>query len=105
MDALGMRSLIHFVRCVTQADAPSSQVTERELDLLLHHSRKAKIICEIGCYEGKTSVALARNTSAAVYSIDPFTPGRLGICYGKWIARLHRNRCSATNLFFIQGYS
>jgi len=100
-----MKSLIHMIKCVVKMDSPSSQVSERELEMLLKYSRNADVICEIGCYEGKTSVALARNTVGAVYSVDPFLEGRLGIPYGEWIARLHRRRSDAENLFFLKGFS
>jgi hypothetical protein len=100
-----MRSFLHLVRCFLGVDSPFSQVTGRELDLLIHYSRGAKVICEIGCYEGRTSVALAQNATGVVYSIDPFFKGRLGLCYGKWIAQLHRRRNEARNLFFVSGFS
>jgi predicted O-methyltransferase YrrM len=86
-------------------DTPHSQVSERELQILLEYSRNAKVICEIGCYEGKTSVAFAKNTTGSVYSVDPFLKGRLGISYGEWIARLHRKRESVKNLFLLRGFS
>jgi predicted O-methyltransferase YrrM len=73
--------------------------------MLLKYSRNAGVICEIGCYEGKTSIAFARNTAGTVYSVDPFLKGRLGISYGEWIARLHRKRGDAKNLFFLRGFS
>lgn len=86
-------------------DSADSQVTDRELAMLQRYSRGAKIICEIGCYEGRTSVALARNTAGQVYSIDPFFRGRLGICYSEWVAKLNRLRNSAENLVYVKGLS
>jgi predicted O-methyltransferase YrrM len=100
-----MRSLLHFLRFVCNCDSPHSQVSEQELRMLLHYARDARTICEIGCYEGKTSVALALNGSGTVYSIDPFIPGRLGICYSELVARLHRGRSGASNLQFVKGFS
>ena len=100
-----MKSLVHLIKCIVHMDSPSSQVSEGELEMLLKYSRNADVICEIGCYEGKTSVALARNTAGAVYSVDPFLEGRLGISYGEWIARLHRKRSDTKNLFFLKGFS
>lgn len=73
--------------------------------MILRYSRDARVICEIGCYEGKTSVALALNTTGMVYSIDPFFPGRLGICYTEWVARIHRWREGVRNLVFLKGLS
>jgi hypothetical protein len=100
-----MKSLVHLIKCIVHMDSPSSQVTESELQMLLKYSRNAKVVCEIGCFEGKTSVALAKNTVGAVYSVDPFFKGRLHISYGEWIARLHRKRSRAKNLFFLKGFS
>jgi hypothetical protein len=73
--------------------------------MLLRYSRDARTICELGCYEGRTSVALARSTAGNVYSIDPFFRGRVGICYTEWVAKLNRRRSGARNLFYIRGLS
>jgi hypothetical protein len=100
-----MQSLLHCVRFILGLDSAASQVTDRELEMLLRYSRDARIICEIGCYEAKTSVAFARNITGAVYSVDPFYKGRLGICYSEYVARLHRWRAGARNLSFLKGLS
>ena len=100
-----MKSLFHFLGFALGLEPAHSQVTERELELLLRYSRDAGTVCEIGCYEGRTSVALARNAAGNVYSVDPFFRGRLGICYTEWIARLNRRRNGVSNLFFLKGLS
>ena len=101
-----MKTLLHLIRCVVRVDFPNSQVTEAELQMLLRHSRGAQRICEIGCFEARTSVALATNApNGRVYSVDPFSKGRLGICYAEWVARLHRRRAAANNLVFLKGFS
>lgn len=100
-----MRSLFHLLRFATGLDAPASQVTDRELRLLKQYARDASVICEIGCYEGRTSVELALGTKGTVYSVDPFFPGRLGVCYTEWIARIHRSRRNRQNLVFLKGLS
>jgi predicted O-methyltransferase YrrM len=96
---------MHLIRVVVGLDSADSQVTNCELAMLRRYSRNAQIICEIGCYEGRTSVALARNTTGKVYSIDPFFRGRMGICYTEWVARLNRLRSSAENLVYMKGLS
>lgn len=83
----------------------ASQVTHQELELLMRYSRDARVVCEIGCYEGRTSVAFALNTTGAVYSVDPFYQGRLGVCYTECIARIHRWREGVQNLVFLTGMS
>jgi len=100
-----MQSLFHFVRFVLRLDSAASQVTDKELDMLLHYSRGAPVICELGCYEAKTSVAFARNTTGIVYSVDPFYRGRLGVCYTECVARVNRWREGARNLVFLKGLS
>ncbi|MCW8139438.1 MAG: class I SAM-dependent methyltransferase, partial [Planctomycetota bacterium] len=76
------------------------QVTEEELARLVDLAARARVVVEVGCFEARTSVALARATPGLVHSIDPFLAGRLGICYSEWIARVHRRRQGATNLVF-----
>ena len=100
-----MRSLIHLLKFTMGLDTPASQVTDRELKLLMSYSRNARVICELGCYEGRTSVAFALNTTGMVYSVDPFFAGRLGVCSTGCIARLHRWRSEARNLVFLRGLS
>jgi predicted O-methyltransferase YrrM len=100
-----MKSLVHLVRFLVGLDSAASQVTARELQLLLRYSRDASVICEIGCYEASTSVAFALNTAGRVYSVDPFIRGRMGICYTECIARAHRWRAGAQNLIFLKGMS
>src|ERR1700733_6496462 len=100
-----MKSLVHCIRYALGFDPPHSQVTERKLQMLIKYSRNAQVICEIGCYEGKTSVLLAKNTEGAVFSVDPFFKGRLGISYGEFIAHLHRGRNDVENLSFLKGLS
>lgn len=55
--------------------------------MLLCYSRGARTICEIGCYEGRTIIALARHADGNVYSIDPVVRGRLDICYTEWVEK------------------
>jgi predicted O-methyltransferase YrrM len=100
-----MESLLHLLRFMIGKDPAASQVTDRELQMLLRYSHDARIICEIGCYEARTSVAFARNTTGTVYSVDPFYRGRLGICYTECIARLNRSRMGVRNLSFLKGLS
>jgi predicted O-methyltransferase YrrM len=100
-----MKSLLHLVKFMLGLDSAASQVTDRELQMLLRYSRGARTICEIGCYEASTSVALALNTTGTVYSVDPFYRGRLGVCYTEYVARIHRWRNGVQNLVFLKGLS
>ena len=100
-----MNSLLHFLRYVVGVDEQLSQLTAAETELLLRHLEGARVFVEIGCYEGKTSCAAARCGVPRVYSIDPFTTGRLAICYSEWIARIQRRRDKCQNLTFIKALS
>jgi predicted O-methyltransferase YrrM len=86
-------------------DDPESQVTRLELDLICRYARNAQTVCEIGCFEGKTTAALARSTSGTVFSVDPFFKGRVGISYTEKIAGLHCKRQRAENVVFLRGFS
>jgi predicted O-methyltransferase YrrM len=100
-----MKSLIHACKVLVGVEAPTSQVTKRELECLLKHARGADVIVEIGCYEGSTTAALAANTAGRVYSIDPFFSGRLGICYGELVARFVRWKRRLRNIEFLKAFS
>jgi predicted O-methyltransferase YrrM len=100
-----MRSLVHFCRFFLRLDPPQSQVTDRELGMLLDHAKDVETVCEIGCFEGRTCAAMAEVTKGTVYSVDPFVPGRLGICYGQWIADTHVRRKGLKNVKLLRGFS
>jgi predicted O-methyltransferase YrrM len=105
MRGVKLNTLLHFLGFMLNLQPPDSQVMDDELDLLTRYSSGKELIVEIGCYEGRTSAALASSTRGTVFSIDPFLRGRLGIPYGEVIAKVHRKRRSAGNLKFIKGYS
>jgi len=100
-----VRSLVHAFKVLVGVEAPDSQVTEEELTCLLKHAQGAKVIVEIGCYEGSTTAALAANTAGRVYSIDPFFSGRLGICYGELVAKFIRWKRRLRNIEFLKAFS
>lgn len=99
-----MNTLLHFLRFAIGIDEQQSQLTAKETELLLEHVKNAETFVEIGCYEGKTACAVAR-CGVRVYSVDPFTPGRLGVSYGEWIARLQRYRDKSKHLTLVRGLS
>ena len=100
-----MKSAIHACKFLVALETPHSQVTEQELHCLLNYATGREVIVEIGCYEGRTTAALARQTQGRVFSIDPFLAGRLRICYGEVIAKIHCKRQGARNVEFIKGFS
>lgn len=102
-----MKSLVHFAKFIIGIDKPHSQLTDRELRLLQSYAPKDGIIVEIGCYEGKTTAALAQGgtNGKRVYSVDPFFRGRLPVCYSEQIARIHCRRQGLKNVELIKGLS
>lgn len=100
-----MKAFVHAIKVFLGAENPASQVTPRELDCLLKYAQDAKVVVEIGCYEGSTTAALAKNTTGNVYSIDPFFPGRLGICYGEYVAKYVRWKRGLKNIEFVKAFS
>ena len=101
-----MNAFAHFCRYAVGLDGPDTQVTDSELSVILKYSREAKVLVEIGCYEGATTAALAASAPAGqVYSIDPFFKGRLGICYGYWIVRMQLLRKGIHNVRLIRALS
>jgi len=100
-----MKAFLHYCRFLVGLDEPDSQVTRLELETICRYARQAQTVCEIGCFEGKTTAVLARGTSGTVFSVDPFFKGRLGISYTEKIASLHCKRQRAQNVVFLRGYS
>src|ERR1051325_1419903 len=100
-----MRTLLHCARVLLHIDEPATQVTDRELAILLRHASTSRTVVEIGTFEGKTAVALARATPGGVYAIDPFMTRRRRISYSRVIANVARRRNRCRNLHFIRGYS
>ena len=98
-----MNVLAHYLRFLAGVDPPATQVTQDELRLLLPHAERARIIVEVGTFEGRTAAALAERTVGRVFAIDPFPPGRLGVCYGERIARRHARRRRLRNVQFVTG--
>lgn len=100
-----MNSMLHFIRFCLHIHSPATQVTKQELRLLIKYAYHSNTIVELGCYEGNTTVALAKATQGIVYSVDPFTVGRLGISYGKIIATTHAKRSRVQNIQLIEKLS
>jgi predicted O-methyltransferase YrrM len=100
-----MNSAIHACKFFLTLDSPETQVSDVELDCLLSFASSSEVIVEIGCYEGKTTAALANQSRGRVYAIDPFFKGRLGLCYGELIARRYCRRQGLKNVEFIRALS
>jgi len=100
-----LNAILHFIRFFIGLDEPESQVTDAELAMLLKYAKGSQVAVELGCYEGRTAVAVAQVVHGQVYSIDPFFKGRLGISYGKQIANIHAARQRINNIKLIDKLS
>lgn len=100
-----MKSAVHACKVVLGLEAPESQVTDEELKCLLEYANRAKVIVEIGTFEGKTTGILAKHCAGTVYSIDPCFSGRLGVSYSQIIARTYCRQQRLHNVEFIKGFS
>lgn len=101
-------SLLHAAKVLIGRDQPNTQTTSKERALLVRHLPGAKIIVEIGVYEGATTALLAEkcDTDALIYGIDPMFPGRLGICWGEVIASyVTRKARSSGRVTFVKRLS
>ena len=43
-----------------------------ELRYLAERAKEAKVIIEVGCYNGRSTMALADNTDGVIYAVDPW---------------------------------
>lgn len=55
-----------------RAKAINGWMTEKELECLALHASKAQSIIEIGCFQGRSTRAMADNSSAVIYAVDPW---------------------------------
>jgi predicted O-methyltransferase YrrM len=97
-----MNTLLHTLAVLAGREAPHTQVTPAELALLLRFAECAATIVELGCYEGKTALAMASRCSGRVTTVDTLPRGRLGLRYGEIITRAHVRRMQARNVRILR---
>lgn len=98
-------TLLHCLRTVLGLEEGRTQTTPAERELIGRYARHARRAVEIGVYEGVTSCVIAANLAdgGRLHAVDPFPPGRLGIRYGKIVARsLLRRRGLLPRVSFVQ---
>lgn len=93
MSATG-QALAHTVRYLLGWDEAATQTTEAERAAIAKYARDGRVAVEIGVYEGVSTVVIGKNLAAGavLYAVDPFLPGRLGICWNRIIARREVDR-------------
>lgn len=102
------QALIHLVKYYLGVDKPRTQTTQAERNRIAYYARGKTSAVEIGVFEGVTTgtIASALDAGATLYAIDPFLSGRVGICWGKPIAK--REACRAKprcQIKFLETYS
>jgi predicted O-methyltransferase YrrM len=84
-----VKTFLHFLRFMAGRDAPSTQVSAAEQEVLVGLARDARVVVELGCFEGATTFLLGQACPGVVHTVDPFQVGRIGISWGEQIARRH----------------
>ncbi|MDI1253507.1 MAG: class I SAM-dependent methyltransferase [Thermomonas sp.] len=101
--------VFHCIAVLAGLRPAATQLSVPETDLLRELSSMSETVTEIGVFEGLTSRRMMEKMpeSGALYCIDPFIPGRLGIAYGYWItwSQTRRARRPDIKLHVIRKFS
>lgn len=101
-------AFLHLVRYYLGIDRAITQTSQIEQAILAEYVKEAKLIVEIGVFEGVNTSTFAINSpiDAKVYAIDPFFKGLLGFNYGKLIALSQWRKLGIRNkIHLVQGLS
>lgn len=101
------QAILHCVKCLLNTDQPVTQATLEEQKAMIKYTKDAKVIAEIGVFEGYNTREFALHSlkGSTVYAIDPFFKGSLGISYGKLIAINNWKKNKIRNIKIIRGFS
>ena len=93
------KNLFHYFKFKFRLEKAETQTTEQERIEIRKFASSSKIAVEIGVFEGVNTCTIASvlDKNGVLYAIDPFTKGRLGICYGKLITLLNVKRNKLNN--------
>jgi predicted O-methyltransferase YrrM len=82
-------ALLHTIKVFVGMENPQTQTTQKEREAISKYSKGAKKAVEIGVFEGVNTSNIAGNLAreGILYAVDPFSSGRLGIKYGKFITK------------------
>ncbi|MBD2200793.1 MULTISPECIES: class I SAM-dependent methyltransferase [Calothrix] len=107
MSAIG-KSISHTIRYFLGLEPAHTQTTHAERECLANFATGKQRLVEIGVYEGVTTRLLANqiDSNATLLAIDPFFPGKLGICWGRFIAKREVHLSANTSsVMFIERFS
>ena len=101
------RTLIHAIAYHLGLVSPQTQTTERERETLGRLASGRRAIVELGVFEGVSARILRRSMDpdGRLWLVDPFLPGRVGICWARSIARQEVGREKRGEAVFLEQMS
>ena len=102
------KAAFHLARYLLGIDPAQTQTTAAERAAIARHAAGKRLGLEIGVFEGVTTgvIASALAPEGTLYGIDPFLGGRIGICWGKPIARREAYRYKPKcQIVFVEDFS
>ena len=89
-----MKVLGHFLKWRLGLARAETQTTEAERACLAGHSAGKRCVVEVGVWHGVTTCRLraAMAPDGALYAVDPYPVGRLGVSFQRWIAHAEVRR-------------
>jgi predicted O-methyltransferase YrrM len=102
-----VKSALHALRHALGLDPAHTQTTAAERDCLRRQAAVARLAAEIGVYEGVSTRAIreAMPADGVLHAVDPFFRGRLGICWGRVVARREIARSRGARVEFVERLS
>lgn len=107
MTSIG-KSIFHTIRYFLGFDSADTQTTHAERECLADFASGKQKLVEIGVYEGATTKLLANQMAdnSTLFAIDPFIPGKLGICWGRLIAKREVSHyVNSSSVIFVERFS
>lgn len=105
---LSGKALIHTGRYFLGLDRAETQTSATERETIARFARDRRRALEIGVFEGATTTLIAKQLAAdgMLFAVDPFFPGRLGICWSQFIAKREVRRSGvARKVTFLRSLS
>lgn len=101
------RTLIHSIAYHIGLESAQTQTTERERETLGWLANGRRAIVELGVFEGVSARILHRSMDpdGRLWLVDPFFPGRMGICWARSIAKREVGREKRGEVAFLDQMS
>ena len=100
-------NVLHYVRYCLGLDEARTQTTPAERALFRELAAGARIIVEIGAFEGVSTRAMrdAMPHDAHLYAVDPFIANRYGFCLQQAIFRREVGRSANGHVILLRQFS